>query len=485
MSKNGVQFYSYLGKENRSLFLNETFQGGESLFYHGGVKITYKEESDYKQEVHANVKGEDGETYAVRLDLLNHLVKKADCNCLYARSGFCKHIAATLIALGKEEEEQKGDASFYRSLNLLFSRNSDSISALLDKSFALLERKIEANGMSEEAIAEAVLFIYKNLRTLIRFNVNLVGKDALERISKLPLEESERKSLYERLFSLFYEGAAKSFFLTALNDEKYTQIALNVFFSALAKKDYRFFSFYFTKSEKTSFLSSLSEADLKRLASLPFSLLFSPIDLLKEMENRNNPSLYSSFLSNRYENYDASFNLELGKRLKNSRNPDYLSAYKNVLASRGLSLFEFVSFYHTLEEKERLIFLPMLETQAYYRGFEGAYRFLKTKDESLLKKFTLKEWAALASDISSSHLVYDSYLRRKIETALASKSGAPDLLLTLEIIMGNYPLSITRPYLDDSRLVNLFKNSGTFAHYLKLLEKTGTLEELNYLSYKE
>lgn len=485
MSKNGVPFYSYLGKENRSLFLNETFQGGESLFYHGGVKITYKEESDYKQEVHANVKGEDGDTYAVRLDLSNHLIKKADCNCLYARSGLCKHIAATLVALGKEEEEQKGDASFYRSLNLLFSRNSDSISSLLDKSFALITRKIDASGMSEEAISEAVLFIYKNLRSLIRFNVNLVGKDALERISNLPLGESERKSLYERLFSLFYEDAAKSFFLTALDDEKFKTIALNTFFSALAKKDYRYFSFYFTKKEKASFLSSLSEADLKRLATLPFSLLFSPKDLLEEMKRRNDSSLYSSFLSNRYESYEASFNLELGKLLKDNRNQDYLSAYKNVLASRGLSLIEFVSFYHTLEEKERLIFLPMLETQAYYRGFEGAYRFLKSKDESLLKKFTLKEWAALASDISSSHLVYDSYLRRKIETALASKSGAPDLLETMENIMGNYPLSITRSYLNDPRLINMFKSSGAFAHYLKLLEKTGTLEELHYLGYKE
>ena len=485
MAKNKDDSLNYLCNENLSLFTRQSLERGERYFYEDRVDLTYADFA--KGEFHANVDG--SYSYAVRIDFQKNLIKKAVCNCPYSGAGYCKHIAATLYEIDKQKKNESGSSnvSLFEKIKTigLKSYKEKSIILYLDDCFSELSTAIAKNDIGEEEIPNVIERIYEVANSYFFIASSFIGNDAVKRISALHLSCASLKETYHRLFSLFYGEAKRSFFFSSVENESFRPIILDAILEAIENKKYYDCRYLLGSSkDREAILSSFSNESIKKLLSLSFGSVFPPEEILKELKKRGLVDFLPFFLENRSMAYDAPFLCEIGEILaRNGNEAESKAAFRKMLFARGLTLKDFLAYYESLNIEDREKDALSLEKVAILRGFERAYYFLRSPNELTIKKLNLEEFRNLSREVLSCKLLYESSLKKRIETALAKKNLDSYTISSLLSIFDSYPKEIVEPYLEDSRLLARL-NETEFADYFAILAKKDVLEQAGFTPWR-
>lgn len=485
MAKNKAENFSYLRKENLALFTKPSLDRGKRYYLDNKVVLTYIDEE--KGELHANVKGTS--LYAVRIDFQHDLVKKAICNCPYHGAGYCKHIAATLFMANREQIKKEGNTelSLYEKIHQYASRGSAerSIVSYLNASFQEIKDVWGKKEIEENEIPYLLKQIYEVAHDYFFIENSALGEDAIKRICEFNLSFESIQHIYDSLFAIFFGEGRNSFFLAAIKNESFKKAAINNFLKAMEERRfYEFRSPLATKMARQTFLSSLSRDDLERLLSSSFGFLFSANELMEEIVKRNEYDLLTSFLNNPSEAYDADFLWSLGNLLASRNRIDESKAvYEKMLYSRGLNLEEFLTYYRMLNEQEIAERNGSFGKIASLRGFDNAFLYLSTHDQSLIKKFDLYDFSCLYQEILSSDFPYENYLEKRIQWALNKKNSSSFSRVLLQIFK-HYPKNILALFCDDNRLYQAL-GELSFGSFFAIMHEKGMLESIGFVSWRE
>ncbi len=485
MAKNTENNFDYLCNENLSFFTRQSLDRGERYFYEDRVRLTYADFA--KGEFHANVEG--SYSYAVRIDFQKNHIKKAVCNCPYSGVGYCKHIAATLYEIDKQKNSENGETkiSLFEKIKTigLKSYKEKSIVLYLNDCYNEVSSALTKDEIKEEEVPHLIEHIYEIAGYYFLGANSFIGEDAIKRICDLHLSNASLIDIYHRLFSFFYGETKRSFLLASIKNESFKPIVIDEILNAIEERDYYDFRYLLRYSEdRETVLSSFSSESIKKLLSLSFSFIFSPDEILEEIKKRELFDFLPLFLGNKNVAYDASFLCKIAKILSSrGKETESKQAFQKMLFARGLTLKDFLAYYESLNIEDREKNATSLEKVAVLRGFDKAYSFLRSPNESTIKKLTLEEFRFLSREVLSCKIPYESALRKRIESALAKKNLDSYTISSLLAVFDSYPKEVVTPYLEDSRLLTRI-NEIEFANYFAILAKKDALEKAGFLEWR-